>query len=51
VLSSATEVAARALRRDDLGHLRAGAVADLVWWDEVWQPARVWIGGIEVPLA
>jgi N-acetylglucosamine-6-phosphate deacetylase len=50
VLSSATEVAARALRRDDLGHLRPGAVADLVWWDEVWQPARVWIGGTEVPL-
>ncbi len=49
VLSSATEVAARALRRDDIGHLRPGAVADLVWWDEAWRPARVWVGGSEVP--
>lgn len=48
VLSSATEVPARSLRRDDLGVLRAGALADLVWWDEHYHPRRVWLGGVEV---
>jgi N-acetylglucosamine-6-phosphate deacetylase len=51
VLASCTEVAARSLGRRDLGHLAAGALADLVWWDEAWQPQRVWIGGAEVPSA
>jgi N-acetylglucosamine-6-phosphate deacetylase len=48
VLASATEVPARSLRRDDIGHLRVGAVADLVWWDDAWTPQRVWMGGTEV---
>ncbi len=50
VLTAATETAARAMRRDDLGRLAAGALADLVWWDEAWHPRRVWIGGREVAL-
>jgi N-acetylglucosamine-6-phosphate deacetylase len=49
VLASATEVPARALGRDDVGHLRVGAAADLVWWDAAWRPRRVWVGGWERP--
>jgi N-acetylglucosamine-6-phosphate deacetylase len=45
VLSSCTEVPARSLGRDDLGRLRVGARADLVWWDADWHPRRVWIAG------
>jgi len=48
VLASCTEVAARSLRRTDVGHLAAGALADLVWWDADWQPRRVWVGGAAV---
>ncbi len=48
VLRAATEAPARALRRDDLGRLAQGALADLVWWDDDWVPRRVWIGGVEV---
>jgi N-acetylglucosamine-6-phosphate deacetylase len=48
VLASATETAARALRRDDVGRLAPGAVADLVWWDEAFCPRRVWLGGREI---
>lgn len=48
VLIAATETAARAIRRPDLGRLTAGAHADLVWWDTEWHPRRVWIGGREV---
>lgn len=51
VLSSCTEVAARSLRRTDIGHLAVGALADLVWWDEQWFPGRVWVGGSEVAAA
>jgi N-acetylglucosamine-6-phosphate deacetylase len=51
VLASCTEVAARSLHRTDVGHLAPGAHADLVWWDEQWQPRRVWVGGVEVPTA
>ncbi|GMA32642.1 N-acetylglucosamine-6-phosphate deacetylase [Litorihabitans aurantiacus] len=47
VLASCTEVAARSIGRDDVGHLRAGALADLVWWDSSWHPDRVWVGGSE----
>jgi N-acetylglucosamine-6-phosphate deacetylase len=50
VLTAATATAARAVRRDDLGRLAAGALADLVWWDEAWRPRRVWVGGREVAL-
>lgn len=49
VLASCTEVAARSLGRTDIGHLVPGAVADLVAWDEHWQPRRVWVGGMELP--
>lgn len=48
ILSACTEVAALSIGRADLGHLAAGALADLVWWDEAWQPQRVWIGGAEL---
>lgn len=48
VLASCTEVAARSLRRSDIGHLAPGALADLVWWDEQWSPERVWVGGTEI---
>jgi N-acetylglucosamine-6-phosphate deacetylase len=47
VLASCTEVAARSIGRDDVGHLRTGAHADLVWWDHAWQPRRVWVAGAE----
>ncbi|TGO06616.1 N-acetylglucosamine-6-phosphate deacetylase [Serinibacter arcticus] len=47
VLASCTEVAARSIGRDDVGHLRPGAHADLVWWDESWLPQRVWVAGTE----
>ncbi len=45
VLRACTEVPARALRRGDLGVLRVGAHADLVWWDADWYPRRVWLAG------
>ena len=48
VLQAATETAAAALRTPELGRLVPGAVADLVWWDEDWRPARVWLGGREI---
>lgn len=44
-LASCTEVAAEAIGRDDLGHLRAGCVADLVWWDADFRPRRIWTAG------
>lgn len=48
ILSACTEVAARSIGRTDVGHLTAGALADLVWWDEAWWPQRVWIGGAQL---
>lgn len=50
VLAAATETPARSLGRADLGRLRAGALADLVWWDDDLRPRRVWLGGREVAL-
>ncbi len=49
VLASCTEVAARSLRRTDVGHLAPGTLADLVWWDTAWHPRRIWIAGTEIP--
>ncbi|MGB8020585.1 MAG: amidohydrolase family protein [Candidatus Nanopelagicales bacterium] len=49
VLASCTEVAARSLRRTDIGQLTPRALADLVWWDEQWYPQGVWVGGTRVP--
>ncbi len=46
-LHAATEAPARMLRRDDLGRIALGALADLVLWDDDWVPRRVWIGGVE----
>lgn len=51
VIASSTEVAARSLGRTDIGHIAAGALADLVWWDEDWNPRRVWVGGAEVVMS
>jgi len=48
VLDAATRVPADALGYSDLGRLAAGARADLVLWDEAWQPRRAWVGGVEV---
>ena len=50
VLAAATEVPARSLGRDDVGHLRPGAHADLVWWGDDLVPRRVWVGGEELEL-
>lgn len=47
-LTACTETPARAIGRDDLGRLQVGALADLVWWDEFYQPQRIWIGGREL---
>jgi N-acetylglucosamine-6-phosphate deacetylase len=51
VLASTTEVAARSLGRTDVGHITAGAHADLVWWDTDWYPQRVWVGGQQIEVA
>jgi N-acetylglucosamine-6-phosphate deacetylase len=51
VLTSCTETAGRSLGREDVGHLEPGASGDLVWWDDEWIPARVWVGGREVQTA
>ena len=48
VLTAATATAARAIGRDDLGVLAAGARADLVWWDDAFCPRRVWLGGRDI---
>jgi N-acetylglucosamine-6-phosphate deacetylase len=51
VLASCTEVAAASVRRDDIGRIAPGALADLVWWDEDFYPRRIWVGGREIPAA
>ncbi|MGH2386328.1 MAG: amidohydrolase family protein, partial [Candidatus Limnocylindria bacterium] len=60
-LTAATAGGAAALRRDDLGTLRAGMAADLVAWDAghegafalrlgAVRPLRAWIAGEEITL-
>lgn len=51
VITSCTETAARSIGRTDVGHLRSGAHADLVWWDDTWTPRRVWVAGREIATA
>jgi len=51
VITSCTETAARAIGRTDVGQLRPGAQADLVWWDQTWTPRRVWVAGHEIATA
>ncbi len=44
-VAAATRVPADALGRADIGRLRAGARADLVWLDREWRAAATWVGG------
>lgn len=44
-LHAVTRVPADLVRRDDLGRLAAGAVADLVWWGDDLEIREVWLGG------
>jgi N-acetylglucosamine-6-phosphate deacetylase len=45
-LDAVTRTPADLLDRQDLGRLRPGAAADLVWWGEDLQIREVWVGGI-----
>ena len=45
-LDAVTRTPADLLGRPDLGRLRPGAAADLVWWGEDLQIREVWMGGI-----
>ena len=44
-LTAATRVPADALGRSDVGRLRPGARADLVWLDGQWRTAATWVAG------
>lgn len=44
-VDAATRVPADALGRDDLGRLEAGAIADLVWFDDDWTVSATWVDG------
>jgi N-acetylglucosamine-6-phosphate deacetylase len=48
VLGAATRVPADALGRTDLGRIEVGARADLVWFDNTYNPLRTWIAGRSV---
>jgi N-acetylglucosamine-6-phosphate deacetylase len=47
-LIAASRTPADVVGRPDLGRLEAGAVADLVWWDDELRVQRTWIGGVPV---
>lgn len=47
-LASATEAPARALGLAGRGRIAPGMRADLVWWDDRFEPLQTWIGGAEV---
>jgi N-acetylglucosamine-6-phosphate deacetylase len=44
-LEAASRVPADLLRRGDLGRIEVGAVADLVWLDDVYRARATWVGG------
>ncbi len=50
-LIAATRTPADVVGRPDLGRLEAGAVSDLVWWDDELRVQRTWIGGVPVDTA
>lgn len=50
-LVAATRVPADALGHPELGRLRRGAVADLVWFDDDWRLAATWVAGRRVHTA
>jgi N-acetylglucosamine-6-phosphate deacetylase len=46
-VDAAGRAPADALGRPDLGRIRAGAVADVVWWSDDLRPLRTWVRGVE----
>lgn len=44
-LSAATVIPADTIGETSLGRLAAGAIADLVWWDDDLRPRKVWVAG------
>lgn len=45
-LDAVTRTPADLLRRNDLGRLAPGALADLVWWSDDLQIRQVWLAGV-----
>ena len=48
-LRAATATPADVIGRADLGRIRIGAPADLVWWDESLSVREVWLAGTRLP--
>jgi N-acetylglucosamine-6-phosphate deacetylase len=48
VLEAASRIPADALGRPDLGRIAPGAAADLVWFDDDFNPLRTWVSGRSV---
>ncbi len=46
-VDAASRAPADAIGRRDLGRIRVGAVADLVWWSDELRPRRTWVHGRE----